>query len=435
MEAESWCLRRMATKIMYLLDSYEGPHAGTEGQLLQLVEHIDRSRYEPAMTVLRSSEHTDRNILPCSVSVLDISKVARIGSIVKLVRFAAMLRREGYRLVHCFFNDVSMVAPPILWLFGIRVLVSRRDMGFWYSKWNLPLVRIAAIFVDRYVVNCRAVRLIVEEREWVSNRKISVIYNGYVDRNSNVDVTADGTLLPAKSDQPVVGIVANLRPVKRIDTLFRAFARVLEYHPDARLVVVGGDGASEQGTSMREALESLAQELGILNCILFAGRADDPSAYIARFDVAVLCSESEGLSNSLIEYMQAARPIVCTDTGGNPELVEDGITGYLVPVGDADTLADRVLRFLSDRQMAARLGRAAHNSARSSYPISRMVGEQMDCYDAVLFGKMSERASEWRKTLPVDAHCVPDASDSRPSRRWRGPQRRMRRSDQPSLGK
>jgi glycosyltransferase involved in cell wall biosynthesis len=191
--------------------------------------------------------------------------------------------------------------------------------------------------------------------------------------------------LPGESDQgPVVGIVANLKPIKRIDVLIQAVAVIYKRHPGLRLIVVGQDGPSELGRSMREELEDLTSHLGIHGVVIFTGGVDDPAPYIERFTAAVLCSESEGFSNALIEYMQAGRPVICTDTGGNPELVQDGKNGFLVPVGDVDMLADRLDELLSDSGLAQRLGQAARESVRSSYSHTRMIAEQMACYDEVL---------------------------------------------------
>lgn len=381
----------MATKIMYLVDYCGGPQAGTEGQLLQLIQHLDRSQYEPAMTLLRNSDYIERTPLSCQVRVLNITKLASPISILKVARFAQTLRQEGYRLVHCFLNDVSLIAPPLLRVFGIHVVVSRRDMGFWYTPGKLTVLRLVSPFVDRYVANCKAVGQVVQKREWVPCRKISVIYNGFILPATNQGRPAFAIDLPGVSGPgPVVGIVANLKPIKRIDVLIKAFAIAHEHCPAARLIVVGMDGLSQRGRSMREELESLAGSLGIRKQVIFTGGVDDPTPYVNRFTVAVLCSESEGFSNAVIEYMQAGRPIICTNTGGNPELVQDGTNGFLVPVGDADTLADRLGKLLSDSALAQRLGEAARETARSTYSHTRMITEQMACYDQVLSGTRSD---------------------------------------------
>jgi len=382
----------MATKIMYLVDDFEGPQAGTEGQLMQLLQHHDRSRYESAMTLLRSSDYIERNPLCCPVKILGITRLASVRSIFKLLRFALSLRWEGYRLVHCFFNDVSLIAPLLLRLFGIRVVVSRRDMGFWYTPGKLAVLRLVSAFVDRYVANCQAVGRVVQQREWAPSRKISVIYNGILPLTANRGGATHTFDLPGQPDQgPIVGIVANLKPIKRIDVLIQAFAVVCECYPSAQLIVVGKDGPSQQGRNMCEELEGLASLLGIRNKVIFTGGVDDPAPYINRFTVAVLCSESEGFSNALVEYMQVGRPVICTDTGGNPELIQNGINGFLVPVGDVDTLADRLVKLLSDSALALRLGEAARETVRSTYSHKRMIIEQMACYDQILSDSRSNR--------------------------------------------
>jgi glycosyltransferase involved in cell wall biosynthesis len=383
----------MTIKIMYLVDQYQGPQAGTEGQLLQLLLHLDRSRYEPSLTLLRDTEYSRRNAFPCPVRVLGITKLASLRAIIGMFRYAFMLRRENYRLVHCFFNDSALIAPFFLWLFGIRVLVSRRDMGFWYTPGNLVVLRVVARFVDRYVANSQAVKRLVHEQERVRSEKITVIYNGYAPaREDNSEAAAIPLLTQVAPRAPVVGIVANLRPIKRIDTLVDAFALVAKTQPDARLVIVG-DTASQQAESTLDQLQNMVAGLGLHDRVIFTGRVEAARPYIERFSVAVLCSESEGLSNSIIEYMQAGRAIVCTDTGGNPELVRDGHNGFLVCVGDSHALAERLLRLLSDPALAQRFGEAGYEAVRT-YTHARMVTGQMTCYDDVLAARLRHRTTD-----------------------------------------
>jgi glycosyltransferase involved in cell wall biosynthesis len=369
---------------MYLIDYYGGPEAGTERQLLQLIQRCDRSRYEPAVTLLRGSDYIQQNPFDCPTRILGLVKLASVRSIFKFARFALGLRREGYRLVHCFLNDVSLIAPPLMRLCGIRVLVSRRDMGFWYTPSKLAVLRVISAFVDRYVVNCLAVAEVVQRREWVPRRKISIIYNGSDASGIGHRAGVSPIAIPLLPDAgPVVGIVANLKPIKRIDVLIRAICVVRERVPGVRLMIVGKDSPSQRGPSMRAELEELAAVLGLRETILFAGGVDEPMPYVRRFTVAVLCSESEGFSNALIEYMQAGRPVVCTDTGGNPELVQDGVNGFLVPVGDVCELADRIIKVLSDSCLAGKLGHAARETVRA-FSHTRMLEEQMACYDEIL---------------------------------------------------
>ncbi|MBK9306950.1 MAG: glycosyltransferase [Nitrospira sp.] len=389
------------TKIMYLVDHYAGPQAGTEGQLLKLVQHLDRSRFQPAITLFRGSDWIEHNSFGCPMQVLHLTKLASPTAIIKVSRFAQTLRREGYRLVHCFLNDVSLISPPLLRAFGIRVMVSRRDMGFWYTPGNLAVLRLVSPFVDSYVANCQAVAGVVEQKEWVPSRKISVVYNGLFPRaDHHRELSQEAVPSRVFDKGTVVGIVANLKPIKRIDVLIQAIAVVRKQCPGIRLVVIGKDGPSNQGRSMREELEELAGRLGLCDQVVFMGAVDDPVPYIKQFAVAVLCSESEGLSNSMLEYMQARRPIICSDTGGNPELVQDGKNGFLVPVGDVVALAERLIRLLTDSALARRFGEAAGETVRSMCAPHRMLEEQMACYDAVLSGsRFSWSPNEASRTM------------------------------------
>ena len=373
----------MATKIMFLVDYYGNPQAGTEGQLLQLIQYLDRSRYEPAMTVLRRSEYIESRQFPCPVNVIDIKKLASFRSIAKIIRYALALRREGYRLVHCYFNDSALIAPFFVKLSGIRVLVSRRDMGFWYTPYNLAVLRLVAPFVDCYVANSRAVKQRVQQQEWVSPDKIVVIYNGYAPLAEKNDQPAGLAKLPGIPDDAlIVGIVANLRPIKRMDTLIEAFALISKHFSGVYLVIVG-DKTTAEAVHTLEKLDALTRYFEISERVVFTGQVKDPKPYIHRFTVAVLCSESEGFSNSIIEYLQAGRPTVCTDTGGNAEVIQAGSNGFLIPIGDSRALADYVIRLLSDSTLARRIGEAGYETVLA-YTHTRMVTEQMACYDEVI---------------------------------------------------
>lgn len=370
----------MAVKIMYLMDYYAGSHGGTERQLLQLIEFLDHARYEPAITLLRGTEYVEHNRFPCPLEVLGIHTLFSPRSIFKLLVFALRIRQKNFRLVHCFFNDSSLISP-LFKLFGIRIIVSRRDMGFWYTPRNLMILRLAVPFIDHYVANSWAVKRVVEQQESVPASKISVIYNGYV-----CNTKADGEsrdmneLSEIPNHAPIIGIVANLSPIKRLDTLIEAFGQISSQYPEARLVIIG----NSYDPKMRDPLVELARRLGVNERVIFTGSVKEPSPYIKRFDIAVLCSASEGFSNSLIEYMQTGRPVVCTATGGNPELVRDGYNGFLFPVGDARILADRLARLLSDKALAQRLGEAGRETVCSNFTQIRMVTEQMACYDDIL---------------------------------------------------
>jgi glycosyltransferase involved in cell wall biosynthesis len=374
---------RWPAKIMYLADAYETRHAGTESQLFHLVGGLDSSRFVPHMTVLRPSAFLRYKGFPCPVEVLHVYKMARASTGWKLWRYARRLRQSGFRLVHIFFNDASTVAPPFLKLAGLKVIVSRRDMGIWYRPSTLGVVRFADRFVDRVVANSEAVKRHVHQNERVPLERVTVIRNGYPALALSPP-TPNAKTLGFPSDAPVVGIVANLRPIKRIQDLIEAFALVTKEHPGTHLVIVGADKRNAAGQSVREALEGLARSLGIWKSVHFTGRVKDVAPLVKRFAVGVLCSESEGFSNALVEYMQSGVPTVCTDTGGNPELITEGETGFLVPVGDVQALAERIAAVLSDGSLRTKLGCTAQRVVQRRFGLDSMLREQSRVYEEVL---------------------------------------------------
>ena len=138
----------------------------------------------------------------------------------------------------------------------------------------------------------------------------------------------------------IVGVVARLEPEKGHPTLLEAWPVVLRAVPDAYLLIVG------EG-SRRDALEAQARELRIAHRVVFTGRRDDVPAVTAALDVAVLPSYREAQGLTILEAMALSRPVVASNVGGIPEMIEDGVTGLLVPPHDADALAAAIVRLLT----------------------------------------------------------------------------------------
>jgi len=367
----------MKTKIMYLIDVYRDPYAGTERQLYNLISGLDRSRFEPALTLFRRSEHIDKHGFPCQVDVLNISKLFSLRTLFCMIGFARMLKKNDYRLVHIFFNDASLIAPLILKAAGIKVIISRRDMGFWYTPANLAILRFNRFFIDSVVVNSNAVKQITRDKEWILADRIQIIYNGYAADATKSFKMAEQSKLPFRNAQTrIIGIVANIRPVKRIDDLVHAFRLLRKKRQDIELVIVGsGD---------HRPLEKLAQEFNLADHVHFLGARTDVMSLLKQFDVAVLCSDSEGLSNAIIEYIQAGVPVVCTDTGGNNELVINGETGYLVPVGDIGLLAEKLNRILDDPGRAAAMAQLASARVGELCNLDKMLVQHAALYHELL---------------------------------------------------
>ncbi|HEU4364345.1 MAG TPA: glycosyltransferase, partial [Candidatus Krumholzibacteria bacterium] len=211
----------------------------------------------------------------------------------------------------------------------------------------------------------------------VVDRRVHTIVNG-IDVDAYARDAATRRRIRAElgltDSAPVAGIVARLTAAKDHVNLFDAFVRLRDSHPEARCVVVG-DG------ELRADLERAVRERRLTGSVSLIGRRDDVADVLAAFDVFVLSSSTEGLALTLLEAMAAGLPVVATRVGGNPEVVEDGRSGSLVPPRDAAALAVALGRMLDDREKARRMGSAGRERCRERFGVGTMVAHYLELYD------------------------------------------------------
>lgn len=375
-------MRATPVRIVYILDYWAGARGGTERQLQYLVRNLDRRRFAPRLVVFRRTPALSADAFGCPVDVLHIGTLRSVRTVQQLAALSRTIRADGVRVAHVLFNDASVAAPLFCRLGGARVVASRRDLGFWYSPGRLAALRLSNLFVDRVVANSLAVARNVSAREAIPEERIRVIYNGYQeDAVSPEPPRRLRARLGIRGGDSVIGVVGHLSRLKRPGDVLAAFASLHGEFPNAHLVFAG-DGEE------RRALSEIALALDLAGSVHLLGSVDDAVSLVRASDVCVLCSESEGLSNAVIEYLASGKPTVCTDVGGNRELIRDGENGFLVPVGDVVALHDRIRRILADAALAARLGRRAKESIGSRFSMTDMVNAYMELYDELVAARL-----------------------------------------------
>jgi glycosyltransferase involved in cell wall biosynthesis len=153
----------------------------------------------------------------------------------------------------------------------------------------------------------------------------------------------------------VVGMVAHVRPYKRVDVYLEASKMVNQSMPDVKFLVVGKIGLPDLRVAARILHQRVEQERGLfcIGNVVYTDMRDDIPRIMSTFDVSVSCSDRfEGVSGAIRESLAMGIPVVCTEVGGNTELVKDGVTGYLVPPGDAQALAEKICFILENRELA-----------------------------------------------------------------------------------
>lgn len=355
-------------RILFAIDSLI--RGGTELQLAGLVARLDRQCYDPWLLTIRPS---DPALVPegCRHLPWHVPKLASPAGLHALWQLVRLLRRERIGVVQTYFPDSTLLAGAAARLARVPLRIACfRDMGFWSTRAQDLSLRFVYAGMSDFIANAAVVRAHFVDRYGLDARRVHVIRNG-VDAQS-LRYVAHGC------DVCHIGIVGNMtREVKRTDLFVRAAALVSARYPGIRWHIIG-DG------HLRGRLETLATELGVLDKLVFAGRIDNVSAYLERLQIGVLCSDSEGLSNAVIEYMFKGTAVVATAVGGNLELVSDGETGLLVPRGDARALADAILRLIEDPALRLRLAQAARARVEAAFSWQRCLAEHDAIYRKAL---------------------------------------------------
>ena len=243
------------------------------------------------------------------------------------------------------------------------------------------LRRLVSPFVQRFIPLSRDLERYLVDAVGVPSSKVRRICNG-VDAERFAPV-AQRLPLPDTQfaeDDIVIGSVGRMEVVKDPLNLVRAFVMLLERRPGLRQrlrLVHIGDG------SLREAAQNLLAEAGLADRAWLPGTRGDVPEMLKGLDVFVLPSRNEGISNTILEAMACALPVVATDVGGNAELVEDGRTGAIVPPGDADALASAIEAYVSDAQRRREHGRRARERIEQQFSMQAMVANYLHVYDDV----------------------------------------------------
>ncbi len=368
-------------RIAFCIDNMQV--GGTELNAIRTAERLDRARYDLRVVSLQDHGPLLERYAAAGVPVdcFPLKSLYGPGALRQGLRLRAYLRAHRIRILHA--HDIYSLVFAIPWArsAGVRAIASRR----WWEPypgvhWRAA-TRLAYALADVTLANSARVARLVTREEHVPPERVVVVPN-FVDPEAFAPLSAEverrlRAELGIDEGDRVVGMVANLRPIKDQPTLLRAVALVLRHHPDVRLVLVG-DGPSRPG------LAALARELAIESRVVFAGKRPNVPNLHALFEVSVLSSTSEALPNSLLEALAAARPVVATDVGAVPDIVVEGENGLLVPPGDADRLAQALRRLLDDPALGRRMGEAGRRRAETGHTAEVALGALERLYAALV---------------------------------------------------
>lgn len=417
--------RSQRIKILYVIGQLG--RGGAERQTAELVKRLPKDMFEPVVCCLHGSDVLGDEMEDAGVRVIYLGKKggAFSGTTMKLVD---IIRRERPAVLHSYLFSANWRGLIAGRLARVPLVISSvRNVDIHSRSASVAIEWLMAGLTDRVIANAGAVKDHVSRRHLIPPEKIQVIYNGVAFDRAEGRVNHGGTpesggaaAGPGASGRGgLVAMIASLTRKKDHGTFLEAVRLIVKDEPDTRFQLVGGGPLSDE-------LEARVAAMGLADVVELTGGLDDIGGILSEIDVSVLTSLKEGCSNVVLESMVASRPVVVTDVGGNRELVEDGVTGYLVPVGDAAGIAGRVLELLRNPDLRRTMGDAARARAETRYTVGRMVEDTVGFYLSVLEERAAgleawvRVASEREPRGLVKDAGVPAKSDSAPPRATSG---------------
>ena len=359
--------------VLYIIDELREP-GGAELILLKMVKLLPALGFKTHLVTFRlDPELAAFCELPSNLRVFPLKRTYDLGALAAAWNLRKLIRSQRIRIVHTFFETSDLWGGPVAKLSGAPILVSsRRDMGILRSGGH----SLAYRFLGRMFDQTQTVSDVVRDRFIREDRldpsKVVTIHNG-VD-TAKAAPTMDAARARRKFNladaSHVVVALGHVRPVKGYDVLLRAVQLAFREFPRAILAIAGQNHDAEH----QRHLHALAADLGIASKVRFLGGVDDPLPLLQASDIFCLLSRSEGLSNALLEAMSARLPCVATRVGGNPEVVVEGHSGFLVASEDHVQAGERIADLLRDPPKAAAMGRAGRQIVETKFSESAMIG-------------------------------------------------------------
>lgn len=400
-------------RVLYM--DHTATMGGGEVALLNLVRYLDREQYRPV--VLLFSEGTLRRALeeagvethrmPLAASVVNTRKdtlgarsLLRLRDVLQTLRcirqVARFIREHDIDLVHTNSLKADIVG-------GVAAKLARTPV-LWHVRDRIDSDYLPGTVVRVFRWLCRALPDCVVANSTSTlgtirlpkTKRAATVYSGVVmDGRSTASssgtwhVVHDGVRQEAfagigsSPGGPRVGLVGRISPWKGQHVFLRAAARVRERFPGARFLVIGG-ALFEERAYEREVRE-LARTLGLEECVEFTGHRDDVPELVGGLDLLVHASTTgEPFGQVVVEGMAAGKPVVATRGGGVPEIVEDGVTGLLVPMGDAEAMAGAMERLLADPHAALAMGRRGRERVEERFTIQQTARKVERIYESLL---------------------------------------------------
>jgi len=373
-------------RVLHVIDNLEV--GGTETQMVQMAQRLASSVDLMTVATLRAGGPLTDQLKDAGIQIIEFPKrrtMLSFQAAYQLIRMAWFIRREKIDVVHAHDLWANLMAIPAARLARAPVVISsQRNLAtlWWYTPLRKRFIRYVHLLANHVVVNSMAVKRLMENEFRIPAERLRVLNNGVdFERFSKSGIDRQ-TLFPTIGlNSKLIVNVANMNTeVKGHAVLIEAAKEICAGSSDVYFALIG-DGP------LRPHLESRVREIGLQDCFRFLGRRRDIPEILSCADLFVLPSFAEGLPNSVLEAAAAGLPVIATQVGGIPEIIEHGASGLLVPPGDKQALVAAVRQFLKDPPFAARLGRAGQQRVRSRFSFDSVIAQLRLLYNQPQVGE------------------------------------------------
>lgn len=371
--------------IVYLIDELK-VRGGSEKSLYNLVLAMRDKGLRISVFCLQEGEYAEdfKKIENINYHCLQVKRIYDFSGMKAIQFLRKFIHKEQVDIIQTMHTAADLLGPIVS--FGqsprLKLVSSRRDMGFTKQDKHVRLQKLLNRRVDWILANSTAVKESVREREGYHLDRIRVIHNGVYHELFQVGdrVTAKKNMLASlglEGDATLVGNAGNLHNVKGHIYLLQAMVN-LQSSQKKLYCLIAGSG------TLLPALQKFCQEKNIEDKVFFLGNLKETATFYAGIDVYVQPSLSEGFSNSILEAMAAGCPVVATDAGGNPDVIQNDLHGYLFPAGDSAQLAGSITKILINKKLAEGMAQRNRTVISEVYSMEVMADRYAYFYQSII---------------------------------------------------
>lgn len=373
--------------VLFLIDHLMALGGG-ETNLLKVVQLMPPELVRCSIATFRISPEIRKSI-SVPVHVFPWRRVYHLEAWKAAAALRKLIREDHVDIVQTYFETSNLWGGLVAKLSGALLLSSRRDMGILRKTKHALAYRLVNRLSDRVLAVSEEVKRFCIDADRIDPQKISVVYNGVDLQNSTAGEAQVNPFANAEwaGASHIITCVANVRRIKGIDVLVRTAQRVCRELPDAVFLVAGALYERDYSQEVQEMIRSL----GLEKNIKLLGFVGDPVPLLKMSDAFCLLSRSEGFCNALLEAMACGVPSVVTRVGGNPEAINDGEDGFLVPIEDDAAAAERLLFLLRNPERAVQIGETGRTAARTRFSAKTMIEKLISLYRDLLAERDNKR--------------------------------------------